>query len=70
VGLTMTHLNPCCLASQHSFIISSFVAVLRTIVLSIISARLRLVNFISGGFSAFCELGVIVGFVAKCFIGV
>jgi len=46
VGLTMTVLNPYCLASQHSLIMSSFVAVLRIIVLSIISARLRLVNFI------------------------
>jgi hypothetical protein len=46
-------LNPYCLASQHSLIMSSFVAVLRIIVVSIISARLRRVSFIFLWFSVF-----------------
>jgi hypothetical protein len=48
---------------------SSLVAVLRTTVLSIISARLCLVSFIFC-FSVLVGLGVVVGFVAKVFIGV
>ncbi len=46
VGFTITDLNPYCFASQHSFIISSFVAVLRTIVVSIMLASSCLESFI------------------------
>jgi hypothetical protein len=48
---------------------SSFVAVLRTTVLSIICASSCLVSFIFC-FSVLVGLGVVVGFVAKGFIGV
>ena len=65
VGFTMTHFMLYCLASQHSFIMSSFVAVLRTSVLSIICARLCLVSFIFLVVLR-CD-GLLSGFVSKVY---
>lgn len=67
VGFTMTVLNAYCLASQHSFIMSFFVAVLRMAVLSIMLASSCRVSFIF--FTALCVgLGCSCGFVAKGFL--